>query len=165
MHSGWSARDLDCWATLRGLERVGVWVPEFVGDLWHKQNTAIWLEQHDFMQQTQNLALVCNPTIRIRDMLGSARNKHSFGVNRNRWILSSLRSSPTLAGWQKTWVPQCKCMETRIWRLHVELRLEAVAKQYFHTQSSNSGLHTFALRHPHPLPASGCGRIGVTTYN
>ena len=27
---------------------------------------------------------------------------------------------PMLAGWQKTWAPQCKCMETRIGRLRVE---------------------------------------------
>ena len=63
MHSGQSVHDLDCnwdcdWATLGGLKRVGVRVvPEFVGNLWSKQNTAIWLELHDFMQQTQNLVL------------------------------------------------------------------------------------------------------------
>ena len=61
------------WATLGGLERVHARVPESVGDLWHKQNTAIWLELHDFMQQTQNLVLACNPTIRTRNMLGSTQ--------------------------------------------------------------------------------------------
>ena len=56
------------WATLGELERVGVRVPESVGYL-----TTIWLELHDFMWQTQNLVLACNPTIRTRDMLGSTQ--------------------------------------------------------------------------------------------
>ena len=48
------------WATLEGLERVGVRVPEFVGDLWRKQNTAIWLEPHDFMRQDTELGVQPN---------------------------------------------------------------------------------------------------------
>ena len=61
------------WTTLGGLEKVGVRVPEFMGNLWRKQNTAIWLKTHNFMQQTQNLVLTCNPTIHTRDMLGSTQ--------------------------------------------------------------------------------------------
>ena len=78
---------------------------------------------------------------------------------------------PTLAGWQKARAPQCKCMETRIWWLRVKTggRSEAVLSWegsnnvalhfscsttslvllFFDTQSSNSGLHTFALRCPY----------------
>ena len=56
-------------ATLGGLERVGVRVPEFVGHVWCKQNTAIWLEPHDFMWQTHNFGIGVQPNY---DMLGSA---------------------------------------------------------------------------------------------
>ena len=56
--------------SLEGWKAVGIWVTEFMGDLWYKQNTAIWLELHNFRWQTQNLLLVSNPTICKCDVLG-----------------------------------------------------------------------------------------------
>ena len=47
--------------------------------------------------------------------------------------------------------------------LHFSCSTTSVVLLVFDTLSSNSGLHTFGLRHPCLLPASGCGWEGVTT--
>ena len=61
--------DLDCAMTelhSESREAVGIQVPKFMNDLWHKKNTTVWLELHDFVQQTQNLIIIIGmqpPTI------------------------------------------------------------------------------------------------------
>ena len=50
---------------------------------------------------------------------------------------------------------------------NVELRLACMSASLlppvFSTRSTNSELHTFALRHPVFLPSNECGWMGVTT--
>ena len=88
------------WATLRGLERVGIRVPEFVGNcnLWHKQNTAIWLEPHNFMRQTQNLVLACNHVIVPPLLILSTKSMNAKRGEDMNSVLEKLRmaASPLL---------------------------------------------------------------------
>ena len=46
------------------------------------------------MQQTQNLVLACNPTIRTRDMLGSAQLDEHLHIVANDTACSQLGHSP-----------------------------------------------------------------------
>ena len=70
-----SACDLDCAMTelhSESQKAVGIRVPEFMGDLWRKENAVhvVWLEPHDLVWQTQNQlhVLVCNPIIHMEQV-------------------------------------------------------------------------------------------------
>ena len=113
--------------------------------------------------------------------------QHNFSVNRNRWILSSLRPST-----HAHWLARLGRLSVNVWRpefddyvlktggsseavlswegsnnvaLHFSCSTTSLVLLVFGRQSSNSGLHTctFTLRCPCLLPASGCGQTGVTT--